>query len=48
MGDLVAAEWLKLRSTRLVYGMAAAAVVLSVAAVTGAVLATDRSGTSSR
>ena len=45
MGDLVAAEWLKLRTTRLVYGTAAAAVLLSVAAVTGAVLATDRSGT---
>jgi len=45
MRDLVAAEWLKLRTTRLVYGMAAAAVLLSVAAVTGGVLATDRSGT---
>jgi ABC-2 type transport system permease protein len=45
MGDLVAAEWLKLRTTRLVYGMAAAAVLLSVAAVTGGVLATERSST---
>jgi ABC-2 type transport system permease protein len=45
MGDLVAAEWLKLRTTRLIYGIAAAAVLLSVAAVTGGVLATDRSGT---
>ena len=45
MGDLVSAEWLKLRTTRLVYGMAAAAVLLSVAAVTGGVLATERSST---
>jgi ABC-2 type transport system permease protein len=44
MGDLVAAEWLKLRTTRLLYGMAPAAVLLSFAAVSGAVLATDRSG----
>jgi ABC-2 type transport system permease protein len=45
MRDLVAAEWLKLRTTRLIYGIAAAAVLLSLAAVTGAVLATDRSDT---
>jgi ABC-2 type transport system permease protein len=44
MRDLLAAEWLKLRTTRLLYGMAAATVLLSVAAVAGAVLAADRSG----
>jgi ABC-2 type transport system permease protein len=42
MSDLVAAEWLKLRTTRLLYGMAPAAVLLSFVAVTGAVLTTDR------
>jgi ABC-2 type transport system permease protein len=45
MRDLVAAEWLKLRTTRLVYGIAAGAVLLSLAAMTGTVLATDRSDT---
>ena len=44
MRDLLAAEWLKLRTTRLLYGMAAAAVLLSFAAVTGAALAADRAG----
>jgi ABC-2 type transport system permease protein len=43
MRDLVAAEWLKLRTTRLLLGMAPAAVLLSFAAVAGSVLATDRS-----
>jgi ABC-2 type transport system permease protein len=36
--DLVAAEWLKLRTTRLLHGMVPAAVALSCAAVAGAVL----------
>jgi ABC-2 type transport system permease protein len=44
MRDLLGAEWLKLRTTRLLYGMAAATVLLSVAAVAGAVLAADRAG----
>jgi ABC-2 type transport system permease protein len=44
MSDLVAAEWLKLRTTRLLYGMAPAAVLLSFVAVAGAVLVTDRAG----
>jgi ABC-2 type transport system permease protein len=38
MIDLVAAEWLKLRTTRLLYGSIPAAVALSFAAVAGAVL----------
>jgi ABC-2 type transport system permease protein len=41
MIDLVAAEWLKLRTTRLLYGMIPATVALSIAAVAGAVLAAD-------
>lgn len=41
MIDLVAAEWLKLRTTRLLYGSIPAAVALSFAAVTGAVLSAD-------
>jgi ABC-2 type transport system permease protein len=41
MIDLVAAEWLKLRTTRLLYGMVPATVALSFAAVVGAVLAAD-------
>src|SRR5215468_185371 len=45
MRDLVAAAWLKLRTTRLLYGLSAAAALLSVAAVAGGVLATDRSDT---
>jgi ABC-2 type transport system permease protein len=44
MRDLLGAEWLKLRTTRLLYGMAAGAVVLSIVAVTGAALAADRAG----
>jgi ABC-2 type transport system permease protein len=44
MPEILAAEWLKLRTTRLVYGMTAAAVLLSFAAVAGAVLAADRAG----
>jgi len=38
MNDLLAAEWLKLRTTRLLYGTVPAAVVLSVAAVVGMVV----------
>ena len=41
MIDLVAAEWLKLRTTRLLYGVIPATIALSLAAVAGAVLATD-------
>ena len=44
MSDLVAAEWLKLHTTRLLLGMVTIAVVISVAAVAGSVLATDRAG----
>jgi ABC-2 type transport system permease protein len=43
MTDLVAAEWLKLRTTRLLYGMIPAAVAISLVAVVGSVLAADRS-----
>lgn len=43
MNDLVAAEWLKLRTTRLLHGTIPAAVAISFAAVAGTVLATDRS-----
>ncbi len=43
MTDLVAAEWLKLRTTRLLRGIVPAAVVISMAAVAGSVLAADRS-----
>jgi ABC-2 type transport system permease protein len=42
MIDLVAGEWLKLRTTRVLYGMVPAAVLLSFAAVAGSVFATDR------
>jgi ABC-2 type transport system permease protein len=41
MIDLLAAEWLKLRTTRLLYGTIPAAVVLSLAAVAGEVLSAD-------
>jgi ABC-2 type transport system permease protein len=41
--DLVAAEWLKLRTTRLLHGVVSASVAVSVAAVAGSVLAADRS-----
>jgi len=41
MIDLAAAEWLKLRTTRLLYGSIPAAVALSFAAVAGAVLSAD-------
>lgn len=43
MTDVLAAEWLKLRTTRLLYGMLPAAVAISLVAVVGSVLATDRS-----
>jgi ABC-2 type transport system permease protein len=39
--DLVRAEWLKLRTTRLLLGMVPAAVALSGAAVAGTILAAD-------
>jgi ABC-2 type transport system permease protein len=39
--DLVAAEWLKLRTTRLLHGTVPAAVALSFAAVAGEVVASD-------
>jgi ABC-2 type transport system permease protein len=42
--DLVVAEWLKLRTTRLVVAVVPAAVALSFAAVAGAVLSMDSSG----
>lgn len=38
MNDLVSAEWLKLRTTRLLYGTIPAAVAISIAAVAGTVL----------
>lgn len=43
MSALVAAEWLKLRTTRLLYGLVPATVAISLAAVAGSVLAADRS-----
>jgi len=44
MTDLVAAEWLKLRTTRLLHGMIPAALAISFAAVAGAVLSADGAG----
>lgn len=41
MTDLIAAEWLKLRTTRLLLGVIPAAVAISVAAVVGAVISAD-------
>ena len=41
MIELVAAEWLKLRTTRLLQGMIPAAVAISCAAVAGVVLSAD-------
>lgn len=43
MTDLVAAEWLKLRTTRLLHGMVPTAVALSVVAVAGSIVVADRS-----
>ncbi|MGH9133719.1 MAG: hypothetical protein ACRDZZ_07265 [Ilumatobacteraceae bacterium] len=43
MTNLVAAEWLKLRTTRLLHGLIPAAAAISIAAVSGSVLAADRS-----
>lgn len=43
MGDLIAGEWLKLRTTRLLVVLVPATVAISVAAVSGSVLAADRS-----
>lgn len=44
MNNLVAAEWLKLRSTRVLHGVVPAAVLVSFAAVAGSALAADRAG----
>ena len=44
MTDLVAAEWLKLRTTRLLHGMIPAAVAISCAAVAGVVLSAKSAG----
>src|SRR5439155_26494544 len=44
MIDLLAAEWLKLRTTRLLHGMVPATVALSCAAVAGAVLSANGAG----
>ncbi len=44
MTRLIAAEWLKLRTTRFLQAMFPAAVVLSVVAVAGSIVATDRAG----
>lgn len=44
MNDLVAGEWLKLRTTRLLYGMIPATLALSMAAVAGAVLSAEGAG----
>lgn len=44
MIDLVAAEWLKLRTTRLLHGMIPAAVAISCAAVAGVVLSAQSAG----
>jgi ABC-2 type transport system permease protein len=44
VNHLVAAEWLKLRTTRVLLGLVPAAVVLSAAAVVGTVLAEDHAG----
>lgn len=41
MGDLLAAEWLKLRTTRVLFAVVPAAVALSLAALAGVVLAAD-------
>ncbi len=41
MTDLIAAEWLKLRTTRLLLGVIPAAIAISFAAVAGAVLSAD-------
>lgn len=43
MTDLIVAEWLKLRTTRLLYGVVPATLAISLAAVAGSVLAADRS-----
>ena len=42
MRDLLVAEWLKLRTTRLLHGMIPAAIAVSFAAVAGSTLAADR------
>lgn len=42
MRALVAGEWLKLRTTRLLFGMVPAAIALSMLAVAGATVATKR------
>jgi len=45
MSDLIAAEWLKLRTTRLLAGIIPAAIAISVAAVAGAILVHEGGGT---
>jgi ABC-2 type transport system permease protein len=44
MTDLLGAEWLKLRTTRLLAGMIPAAIGLSIAAIAGTVLSADSAG----
>lgn len=44
MRHLLAAEWLKLRTTRLLAGIVPATIVISVLAVAGATLSADRAG----
>lgn len=44
MRALLAAEWLKLRTTRLLWGLVPGAIALSIAAVMGAVLSADGAG----
>jgi len=44
MKALIAAEWLKLRTTRLLWGLIPGAVALSIAAVLGAVLSAEGAG----
>jgi ABC-2 type transport system permease protein len=44
MTNLVGAEWLKLRTTRLLFGIVPAAALLSFAAVAGSIFAADRAG----
>ncbi len=44
MGRLLAAEWLKARTSRLLVATVPAAVLISAAAVAGAVLSADGAG----
>lgn len=45
MTDLVASEWIKVRTTRVLPALVLASVLISAVAVAGSVLATDRSDT---